>query len=330
MYVHTSLPLMGYDNKSPDDRVTGYFASEWEGDAWNKSEQDYYLYLADRAFREGGLRAIYWDIFFVAGFKTLQNGVAYEFPDGRIQPGFNGWNLRRWMMRLYGEMEKNGLTPFCQMSHATNCYCLVASPWMDAILDGEYHSIGDESGMDWVDGYPIERMRAMSCSDNWGTQISWMNLMNFNDPVKKAHAERGFVDWPRMFDTWTTWYGGRMPESVLDFGLNEEQVKYYPFWRNPYVTTADKDILVSLWQLPDRVIMQVFNYNRRDRKDAVLKIDLDKLNLVPKLPWQEFVGIRDLAKGDKEPPSRLDFYQRTITLPALEPHTGRTIGVRLY
>lgn len=330
MYVHTSLPLMGYGWKTSDERVTSYFAPEWESDSWNKTEQDYFLWLTDRAFREGGLRAIYWDIFFIMRFSSLQNGLAYLLPDGRVQPGFNGWNLRRLMMRMYELMDSRGLTPFCQMSHATNCYCLPACGWMDAILDGEYHSIGDDSGMDWVDGYPIDRMRAMSCSDTWGVQISWMNLISIKDPVKKAHALRGFADWPRMFDTWTTWFGGRMPEACLDFGLNDERVEFIPFWRNPYVTSDDPDILVSMWRLPDRVILSVFNYNGKARKDAVVKIDLDKLELVPRLPWQEFVGVRDLAKGEKEPKTTLDFYGRTLKIPALDPHTGRVVGVRLY
>lgn len=328
--VHTSLPLMGYGWKTPDERVTNYLASDWEGDSWNKTEQDYFLWIADRAFGEGGLRTIYWDIFFNASFTTLQNGLGYELPDGRIQPGYNGWNLRRYMMRMYSLMGDHGLTPGSQVSHATNDYCLIASPWMDAILDGEYHSITDDSGMDWVDGYPIDRMRSMSVSENWGSQISWMNLMSFIDPVKAAHANRGFIEYPRLYDTWSGPNGLFMPQSVLDWGLNDEHVKYIPFWRNPYVTTSDADMLVSMWQLPDRVLCMVFNYNRDQRKDAVIKIDLDALKLTPKLPWQEFIGVRDLEKSSNEPATSMDYYARTITVPALEAHTGRLIGIRRY
>ncbi len=329
--VHTSLPLIGYGSKTPDERINSYFDAEWSGDPWNKVQQDYFLWLTDRAFGEGGLRTIYWDIFFIAPFTNTQQGIAYELSDGRIQPGFNALNIRRFMMRMYGLMGDHKLTPGSQVSHATNCYNLVASPWMDAILDGEYHSITDESGMDWVDGYPIERMRTMSCSENWGTQISWMTLMSFKDPKLSAHALRGLTEWPRMFDTW----GGmstsmNMPQSVLDWGMNEPGAKYIPFWRNPYVTSNDKDVLVSMWQLPDRVMLEVFNYNRKDYKDAELKVDLSKLNLLPQLKWQEFVGVRDLEKGKDEPSSSFDFYNQTLMVSKLEPHTGRLIGIRRY
>jgi len=327
--VHTSLPLMGYGWKSPDERVTGYFSPDWEGDSWNKTEQDYFLWICHRAFGEGGLRTIYWDIFFLARFDTLQNGLAYELPDGRIQPGHNALNIRRFMMRMYSLMGDHGLTPGSQVSHATNCYCLPACPWMDAILDGEYHSISDESGMDWVDGYPIDRMRVMSVPENFGTQISWMSLMSIKDKAKADLAYRGFIEYPRLYDTWLG-PNASIPDSVLDWGLNDEKTKYIPFWRNQHVTCDDKDILVSMWQMQDRVMLMVFNYNRKDTRDAVLKIDLEALGLAPKLKWQEFVGVRDLAKGDKEPASKLDFYARTLTVPALAPHTGRVIGIRLY
>ncbi len=328
--VHTSLPLMGYGWKTPDESVTNYLSSDWEGDSWNKSEQDYFLWIANRAFGEGGLRTIYWDIFFNGLFTSLQNGLGYELPDGRIQPGYNGLNLRQFMMRMYSLMESHKLTPGSQVSHATNDYCLVASPWMDAILDGEYHSVTDDSGMDWVDGYPIDRMRSMSVSGQFGSQISWMNLMEFKDPVKAAHANRGFIEYPRLYDTWSGPNGLRPPQTVLDWGLNDPKIKYHPFWRNPDVVPADKDILVSMWQLPDRILLVVFNYNRTAVKDAEIKLDFDKLQLRPKLPWQEFIGVRDLAKAVNEPVSTLDYYNQTLRVPALQPHTGRIVGVRLY
>ncbi|MCX6565249.1 MAG: hypothetical protein NTW38_02305, partial [Candidatus Aminicenantes bacterium] len=48
--------------------------------------------MLNRAITEGGLRAIYWDILYMQHFATVQNGMAYELPDGRVQPQFNGFN----------------------------------------------------------------------------------------------------------------------------------------------------------------------------------------------------------------------------------------------
>ena len=62
-----------------------------------------------------------------------------------------------------------------------------------------------------------------------------------------------------------------MPQSVLDWGINSTETVYFPYWRNPYVTAEDKQILVSLWQLSDRVMLGVFNYDREKVKDVKLK-----------------------------------------------------------
>ncbi len=327
--VHTSLPLMGYGWKSPDKRVTEYFAADWENDTWNRTEQDYFLYIADRAFREGGLRTIYWDIFFMALKQSVQAGLAYELPDGRIQPSFNALNIRQFTMRMYGLMGDHGLTPNSQVSHATNCYCLPAMGWMDAVLDGEYHAVSDESGMDWVDGYPIERMRAMSVSGQFGSAITWMTLMRFQDPVKRDHARRGFREWPRMFDTWKGW-GHSVPPAALDWGVAEAETVYIPFWRNPYVESASPEVLVSAWRQADRILLMVFNYSRDRKLDGELTVDLAALGLLPELPWEEFVRLRDLDKPDDEPATIFDANAGKVRLPALQPHTGRLIGIRRY
>jgi len=331
MFVHTSLPLVGYGWKSPDRRVTDYFGPDWgDGECYTESNMDYYLYLIRRAIREGGLRTIYWDIFFPCLHHSIQNGAAYQLPDGRIQPGYAGFNTRRFMMRCYALMDEHGLTPGSQVSHATNDYLLVACPWMDAILDGEYHILKDESPMDWVDGYPIDRMRVMSCPHTFGTVISWMDLVQVTDKARSERIRRGETDYIRLFDSWNPPSSELPPNSVVDWGILDPRTEYLPFWRNPHVQCADKDILVSMWRLPDRILLSVFNNDAKQRRDAAIRVDLDGLGLVPKLVWQEFIGVRDLEKPPAEPPSVLDFHGRTLKVPALDPHTGRLIGIRLY
>lgn len=329
MFSHTSIPLFGYGPRTPDAKVNNYFNAEWEGNTYNKTEQDYLLYICDRAFSEGGLRTIYWDIFFPTQFKSVQSGLAYELPDGRIQPGYAGWNARRFLMRMYGLMHDHGLTPGSQVSHATNAYLLIGAPWMDAILDGEYHIIGDDTPMDWVDGWPIDRMRVMSCGENWGTVISWMDLVKVTDKERNARIRRGLRDYVRLFDSWRGPSTGSLPDSLIEFGFTSEKLQYVPFWRNPYVTCADEDVLVTIWRLPDRAALAVFNYDGEATKDVTLNVDLNALNLVPR-PWHEFIRVHQLVKGEGEAAASLDFDARTLTVPALRPHTGRIIGIRKY
>ena len=319
MFVHTSLPLVGYGWKSPDGKVTGYFGPEWgNSECYTDANIDYYLHLMDRAFREGGLKTIYWDIFFPILHRSIQNGIAYQLPDGRVQPGYAGFNTRRFLMRSYALMHDHDLVPGSQVAHATNDYLLVASPWVDAILDGEYHKLTDESTMDWVDGYPVDRMRALSCPHNWGFAISWMDHIHIKDKEKQDRVRRGLIDYVSMYDSWKGPSHGAGPP--LD--INDERTEYIPFWRNPYVSGKDGDILVSMWRLPDRVLLCIFNADRAKTKSPTLVVDLDKLGLVPQLKWQEFVRVT----GD----ATLDFHKRELTVKGLPPHSGKQIWIRRH
>ncbi|MCC6580245.1 MAG: hypothetical protein IT440_07360 [Phycisphaeraceae bacterium] len=350
--VQYSTCLVGYGAKSLQDDVFSYFAPEWKPagrETYSDSLINYYTYIIDRACREGGLKTIYWDIFFIPGpHHSVQAGAAYVLPDGRVQPGFTGFNARRFFMHTYSIFDENGAGPGAQVVHGTNNYLLLAMPWADALLDGEYHQLSDSSVMDWVDGYPAQSMRVMSCSHTFGTQITWMDLMNFSDKARWERCLRGQIDYIRLFDSWVThnWHKLIHPHgpqikwgtAALEWGINDEKTEYIPFWRNPYVQCADKDILVSLWRLPDRVLMVVFNYDGKNAKDVTLKVDMDALGLVPKLPWQEFVGLRVVEDtGEygrqsmpKDPDPTMDIHNQTVAIKTIQPHTARIIGIRKY
>lgn len=338
-YQHMSFQLIGYGPKSIDDAVYAYFGEEWLAagcDTWNDTYTDYAMYLFDRAFREGGVRSSYWDLSFPIPYTSILSGLSYRLPDGRVQPGYNGWNVRRFFMRLWALSHDYGLNPGAVGCHSTNAYIFVSLPWIDAILDGERNWDLDSSNFDWVDYYPSARLRAMSDPHNWGVGICWMSNFDTVNPDKVIAAKTTQAEYLWMHDSWRNPYLYpaekmiRMPDSILDWGINSEQTVYHPYWRNPYVTCADPDVLVSLWQLPDRVMVGVFNTNRTERKDVTVKLDLAQLNLLPTLSWQQFVGVRDLYKGEQDPATQLDYYNHTLTLKGLRPHSARFIGVRKY
>jgi len=335
-FTHMSFQIMGYGRKSLEDHVYSYFGPEWEAgmDTWNETYTDYAMTLFAPAFKNGGVRHTYWDIAMPMLFDDLLSGLAYRLPDGRIQRGYNGWNIRRFMMRLYSLQDEAGLVPGGNGFHSTNSYLTIAMPWADAVLDGELDTDLDTSPLDWVDNMPIERMRSMSSPHNWGVAICWMANLNSNVPGRTDAAKRIQGQWVWMHDCWRNPYIPqlqRMPQRVLDWGINSSETVYHPYWRNPYVTSEDEQILVSLWQLPDRVMLGVYNYNREQVKDVTLKIDLESLNLLPQLPWQEFIGICDLWKADDAArDTTLDFRHVTLSVPDVRPHTLRLIGVRRY
>jgi len=330
-YVHTSLPLMGWGLNSSDGATGAYFGAEWEGNPHHASQRDYYTWLAHRAFGEGGLRTIYWDIFYVNHFSSVLCDLGYELPGGQVQPMYNTLNLRLLMRRLRALQADHGLVPGGLVSHSTNAYPLAAFPWVDAALDGEWYEITDATPTDWVDMAPPERLRSMSVPHNFGTVVSWMHLIHVKDEARKNRIFRGFLDYIRLHDC--SWYWQdhlRPPEAVLEWGLNDERLQYVPYWRNTALTCDDKDVLVAYWALPDRVLVMAFNYDGKQAKDPVLKVDPGKLGLAAKTPWPGALAVRELRGGaPRDPAPVLDADKGTVAVAGLQPHTARYFGIRL-
>jgi len=119
-----------------------------------------------------------------------------------------------------------------------------------------------------------------------------------------------------------------LPPTVLDGGLVTPQTAYAAPGQTPEIQ-ASAGIRVAAWRLPDRVLLAVINAGDGPR-DAVLRVDLDKLGITPRLPWQEFVGVRQLHAELNAPAPTLDFYGRTLSLRAIPPRGGRVVSIRRH
>jgi hypothetical protein len=348
-YVGTSLPLESYSwgSMSGETKVVNYFAPAWNSnssDTYDTSEIDYALYLINMDISRGGLRSLYWDIDFPTLGSSIQTGIGYKLPDGRIQPGYNGFNTRMFLMRCYSLLSSYGLEPGGQVVHTTNDYQFIDWPWIDAALDGEWAWITDNQGLDWVDVYPVARMRAMSNPHNFGVPFSWLYEAKLKRQPEAALSHRGATDYLRLFDTWR-WHvwNSSIPLKALLWGIDKQQTQYIPFWSNSYVACKNKDILISMWRLPHKVMLEIFNDNKENTYNNIeIKIDLQKLGLIQKLPHQEFIrvynmngyknlGIPHLAQRlYRNPPPVLHYYKRILTIPRLLPHTGMLLGISRF
>ena len=80
-----------------------------------------------------------------------------------------------------------------------------------------------------------------------------------------------------------------------------------------------------MWQLPDRVLFAVTNTGDKEQT-VTIDVNLDKLGLTPRLPWQEFIRVNDFDGGK----ASLDFYGRKLALGKIKPGATRMVGVRRY
>ncbi len=344
---HMSFQLIGWGHKSMEDSLFKYFGDEWYpngNDTWNPSYTDYAMYLLDRAFGEGGVVSTYWDLSFPILFPSPLSGLSYQLPDGRWQPGYNTMNCRRFFQRLWAVQDKHGLNPGAVGCHSTQAYIFPAIPWIDAVLDGERDWNIDVSDMDWVDYYPKERMRAMSVPHNWGVGICWMSNFSSGDAKKRIAAKTRHAEYAWLHDSWINPYLDyshltRMPQDILDWGLNGADVVYVPYWRNNFVKCADPEILVSLWRIPGeadgRILLGVFNYNRRAAKNVECKLDLAGLGLSEKLLEMRdlsrdfFLGVKEIEgiRSEMGEAAVFDAAAGYLSIKGLGAHRGRFIGV---
>jgi hypothetical protein len=329
-FTHMSFQIMEYGRKSLEDHLYDYFGPEWGPvtDTWNESYLDYAMTLFEPAFRDGGVRSTYWDLMFPALFDNPLSGLAYQLPDGRTQPGYNGWNLRRFFMRLHALQLDAGLVPGGIGFHSTNAYIPIAMPWAAAVLDGERNWDLDSMATDWVDNMPVERMRAMSVPQSWGVAICWMANMQSKDRAKVDLHKIRQAHWVWMHDSWLNsylWQLGRMPDRVQDWGVNGADTVYHPYWRNPFVTGKDADVLVSLWHMPleNRVMLGVFNLNGGKARDAELAIDLKELGIAPAHAFAR--TLYSLTNGVQ--PAVFDPVAGVVRIKGLPPHELVLIGI---
>jgi len=340
-YVHTSVALMNYGPLTADKATAQYFKPEWGANTHGKVQRDYMTWLAHKAFKEGGLNTLYWDIYFVQNFDTLQNGMGYKLPDGRVQPTFNGFNLRKLSMRIQSLAMDHGLQPGVLMNHNTNNYVLVGFPWLDATLDGEWAFIKEGTEQDWVDFYPAQRMRAI-LPQNFGPVVTWMERIYDRD--RKGHLYRGYMDWARLHDaTWYYWDGPRYGPTpkMIDWGLAHKSLTYHPYWRDTGVSSDEPALKISVWTRPGRAIIMPFNHDGEKTLNPTLRLDWDKLGLT-KPDGQEYVAVvrdirgyegrdgmlpEDERRLDPEP--IFDPANHTIRVPGLAPHSARYIGLRI-
>jgi hypothetical protein len=120
--------------------------------------------------------------------------------------------------------------------------------------------------------------------------------------------------------------GAQLNDAMLDWGLAARETKFVPAGKTGIPA-------IAMWQVPacgepgrtDRVLFAVTNTGDKE-VPVTIDVDLDKLGLVPQLPWQEFIRVHDFDGGN----ASLDFYARKLSLGNIKPGATRLVGVRRY
>ena len=279
-----------------------YFGGEWEDGSYVDSLNDHTLWWLNKWAEQGGVQGIYHDQFAPHVISSIASGLAYLLPDGRVQPGYALTTRRRYVMREHALWLENGIAEPRTLTHTTNGGPMGSFGWVESCVDGEAKLINSSMDIDFADTWPSERLRAGSLSFSSGVTYGWMRLIDERGMTKEqaAHHQRVYAGHCLMHDNMNAWVwsyaSNNAPDSpLLRWGMNDDRVFFWPFWSNTDVIGGQTETLkVSAWTLPDRILLAVFNYDKKAPANAAIHLDLAKLGV--KLPPDAV--ITDLEKPD--------------------------------
>ncbi len=268
-----------------------YFGGEWENGTYNQTLIDHTLWWVNKWIDEGGLQGLYHDQFSPHRIGSVSSDLAYFLDDGRVQPGFALTTRRQYCLRQHALWLEKGINPPRTLTHATNGGPLGSVGWVETFLDGEDKLINKAMGdVDFADTWSGDRLRAGSIAYNMGVTFAWMRLIDTVGMSKEEidHHARVYAGHTFLHDVMNAYMvvsNPRASESLppLSWGMNDDRVLFWPYWRNADVVSVNNpEVKVSVWTLPDRLLLCAFNYSKTRAADCTVSLDLARLGV--KLP----------------------------------------------
>jgi hypothetical protein len=317
----------GYESRSTDWKARNYFGPEWAQNTWTPEFQNHLLWNLQKWIDEGGLTGIYHDQFFPLGMPNTISGAAWGLPDGRTNPGYNMLLDRTYNQREHALFQENGIAPriFC---HTTNGGQVISFPWVTSILDGEDNMVIANADYDFVDLYSPARMQAFGNPWPWGNTFMWMRLIQQGEDDWRKRQDRAYTGWTFLHDVFNNNgpFHAELWPKLFDWGMNDRNVKYWPYWRvRGLIACSDPATLTSMWTLPDRLMLCLFNADKTRPATPTVRVPLVDLGLMPAIR-AEFIRAYDLETG-----AAVTFDPWNGELNArLLPHDFQMVAVRIY
>jgi hypothetical protein len=198
--------------------------------------------------------------------------TTYALPDGHIQPGFQFLGPRERFKRMRQISWDQGVWPHLT-AHTTHTFFVPYHAFFDLILDGEdFYSSPPDPG-DFIDHWPLDRMRFMH-NAKWGLVTTWLGWCGNSTPVKKYPAwtfrqERAYVAGLALHDI--GW--GFDPAVMDDFGLRQPDTVFVPYWgKNSVAPHSQTNLKISAWKRPGRCLALLVNVGN-ERLEAEVRFD---------------------------------------------------------
>ncbi|NQT94110.1 MAG: hypothetical protein HQ559_15215 [Lentisphaerae bacterium] len=285
-FIHQNLP----EDLVPEMK---YFGEDWRTSIseclyYGKTLTDYMVHHYAEWCKATGIDGYYVDNMRPVACDNIEAGRGYRLPDGRIQPTYQMFSTRRYFLRMRAAFAENGKTGKMVL-HMTNNMII---PWVgaaDMAYDGEHHVIYPEMNKDFMDFWPLDRMR-VDFSAQWGTAVNFMQEYQGEfTPKRLAKVMRSFTGMVILHDAlplgncngWNqpVWIGKHR------FGIDEDDVEFVGYWKEGSgIGCEAKDVKLAVWRRPGKILVAVVNMG--EKVSAKVSIDAAKLGLGSPANWQ--------------------------------------------
>lgn len=274
----------GREPKSFEVHVPGlYWDMQWTGlhpahtrewaETWGLGHGDYQYYtpefvdFASWAWDEwitktdGFVRGVYLDDAWPAPQTGASSPVTYALPDGHIQPGYDFRGYRSRTKRMRQICLDHDLEPHLTV-HTTHTNFIPYHSFFSLVLDGEdFYSTPPGQG-DFIDHWPLDRMRFMH-HDKSGLITIWLGWCgNSLDPDR----------WPAWTFRQQRAYAANLGLHDIDwlfgdglfsrFRLRQPGTSFVPYWANTKLVeprSLGNEVKVSAWRRPGKCLVLVVN-----------------------------------------------------------------------
>ena len=278
-----------------------YFSEEWRtrvsrGLSYGRTLADYMVYHVGQWAKDCGIDGFYLDNIFPIADDNLEAGRGYRLPDGRIQPAYQMFDTRRYLLRLRAALAEQGKHDKFVL-HITNH---MIAPWIgaaDIALDGEHHVIYPEMNKDFMDFWSLERLRVDDPA-TWGVAVNFLQeYQGAWEPQKLKKAMRAYTGMQLLDDVLASANANGLNPEVWQgrerFGMTAPSIRFMGYWEQASgLISETKQVYVSGWLAPTTPVragkMLLAIVNTGAKTTASVRIDAMRLKLPNAGHWRVF------------------------------------------
>jgi len=204
--------------------------------------------------------------------QTLPTGpTTYRLPDGHVQPGFQFLGPRERFKRMRQISLDHNLLPRIT-AHTTHTFFVPYHSFFDLILDGEDYYSSPPAQTDFLDHWPLERLRFMH-NAKWGQVTTWLgwhgnSLQIDRWPAWTFRQQRAYEAGMAMHDIMWPFDS----DVIKTFGLKSAETVFIPYWEDAGLSEHDhKHLKISAWKRPGRCLVLLVNVGDK-RLDASVRL----------------------------------------------------------